>query len=85
MGYDTHSMWEQAVKKHKEEQDAETQKKEKELIDKAVFLANCCPRAYKELFNYPLEKITSSKAEQILEKEDVIRATEKKRREELVV
>lgn len=68
--------------KHKEEQDAETKKKEKELIDKAVFLANCCPRAYKELFNYPLEKITSSKAEQILEKEDVIRATEKKRREE---
>ena len=68
--------------KHKEEQEAKTKKKEKELIDKAVFLANCYPRAYKELFNYPLEKITSSKAEQILEKEDVIRATEKKRREE---
>ena len=68
--------------KHKEEQEAETKKKEKELIDKAISLANCHPRAYKELFNYPIDNITISRAKQILEKEVVIRTTEKKRREE---
>ena len=70
--------------RYKGDQEAEQKKKEKETIDKALFIARCNPHGYKELMNYSIDSITLSKANQIVTKEDAIKAAEKKWREDEV-
>lgn len=68
--------------KDKNDKEKDRLKKEKEKIDKALFIARCNPNGYKEIFNYSLNNLTLSRAEQIIEKEVLIKSTEKKHREE---
>ena len=68
--------------RYKRDQEVEQKKKEKETIDKALFIARCNPHGYKKLINYSIDSITLSKANQIVAKEDAIKAAEKRHREE---
>ena len=70
--------------RYKGDQEAEQKKKEKETIDKALFIARCNPHGYKELMNYSIDSITLSRANQIVAKEDEIKAAEKKWKEDEV-
>lgn len=68
--------------KDKNDKEKDRLKKEKEIIDKALFIARYNPYGYKEIFNYSLDDLTLSRAKQIIEKEEVIKSTERKHREE---
>ena len=65
-------------KQDSEEKEIERQKKEKEVIEKALRIARWYSKEYKETLNYPLDSLTLSRAKQIIEKE----ACFKKRHEE---
>lgn len=69
-------------KRDSEEKEKERIKKEKEIIDRASFIARCNPYAYKMMINYPLDNLSLSRAKEIIEKEGTLKAKEQNHREE---